>query len=154
LFVERLKEEFLPADFDHRVAEEIRHTKQQENETFQEFCVRIELVFMKRLRQMTEEEKVEHIKHNMLKIYKTPDVARLRTINDLRDACRFVTAFTIVSRIRSQKLRNRRRIDHHGSTPSRSMNRLMFTTSQLATTHRCMRSASRPPKIFKTKFAR
>jgi hypothetical protein len=90
LFVERLKEEFLPADFDHRVAEEIRHTKQQENETFQEFCVRIELVFMKRLRQMTEEEKVEHIKHNMLKIYKTPDVARLRTINDLRDACRYV----------------------------------------------------------------
>lgn len=94
-FVARLKEEFLPADFDHRVDEEIRRTKQFESETFQEFCVRMEMVFMKLSYEMMESMKVEHIKHNMHRSYKTPDVARLRTIRELREACRYVDSINV-----------------------------------------------------------
>lgn len=89
-FVQRIKEEYLPADFDHRVAEEIRLTKQMPSETFQEFCVRMEMIFMKKTRLLTESEKVEHIKHNMLQLYKTPEIAKLTTVQEMRDNCRYV----------------------------------------------------------------
>jgi Zinc knuckle len=89
-FIMRIKEEYLPMDFNHRVNDEIRQTIQKESETFQEFCVRIELVFMKLSYTMMEEVKLDHIKHNMHRVYKTADVLKLKTIMELRDACRFV----------------------------------------------------------------
>ena len=102
--VNGLKEEFLPADFDHRVDAEIRATKQTEIETFQEFCIRIELVFMKLSHPMHESMKVEHLKHNMHRSYKTPDVARLRTIHELREACRYVDSINERGRAAAQRI--------------------------------------------------
>ena len=103
MFVSGLKEFFLPADFDHRVDAEIRATKQNEVETFQEFCIRMELVFMKLSYEMPEFMKVEHLKHNMHNSYKTADVARLKTINELRESCRYVDS--INERFRTVKPR-------------------------------------------------
>jgi hypothetical protein len=103
MFVSGLKEFFLPADFDHRVDADIRATMQNETETFQEFCIRMELVFMKLSYEMPEFMKVEHLKHNMHRSYKTADVARLKTINELREACRYVDS--INERFRAAKAR-------------------------------------------------
>jgi hypothetical protein len=92
-FVDRIKEEYLPADFDFQVHNEIRRTLQTEKETFQEFCVRIELVFMKLSYVIMESQKLDHIKHNMHRNYKSPEIAKIRNINELRDACRYVDSF-------------------------------------------------------------
>jgi Zinc knuckle/Retrotransposon gag protein len=89
-FVEKIKEVYLPGDFDHRVEDEIRQTRQRENETFQDFWVRIELVFMKLSYVMFEERKLDHLKHNMHHSYKTADVIKIKTIAELCDACRYV----------------------------------------------------------------
>ena len=102
--VNGLKEEFLPTDFDHRVDAEIRATKQTDSETFQEFCIRMELVFMKLSYPMHESMKVEHLKHNMHRSYKTPDVARLRTIYELREACRYVDSINERGRTVTQRV--------------------------------------------------
>lgn len=89
-FVNCLKEVYLPAGFDHRVEDEIRVTKQREDETFQEFCVRIELVFMKLSYVMMESQKLDRIKHNMFRSYKSPEIVKIRTIGELREACRYM----------------------------------------------------------------
>lgn len=93
-FVERFKEVYLPADFNHRVDDEIRRTIQKESETFQDFCVRIEMVFMKLSYEMREDRKLDHMKHNMHHSYKTPDVAKIKTVNELREACHFVDSIS------------------------------------------------------------
>lgn len=89
-FLCMIKDQYLPADFDHKVEDEIRRTRQTETEKFQEFCVRLELVFMKLSYELSPERKLDYFLHNMRRNYKTPEIARLRTIEALREACRFV----------------------------------------------------------------
>ena len=53
---------------------------------------------------MLESMKVEHVKHNIHRSYKTPDVARLRTIYELREACRYVDSINERGRAATQKI--------------------------------------------------
>lgn len=89
-FKSEIKAEFLPTGFDRKVEDEIRSTVQDDCETFQQFCVRMELMFMKLSYNLSDERKLDHLTNNMRREYKTTETVKIKTLKDLREACRYL----------------------------------------------------------------
>lgn len=93
-----LRNDFIPIDFDYKTEQEIRSTQQRSDETFQSFWIRMENLFQKLSYTITENEKLEHMKHLMLKKYKSVETARCKTVEKLKEHCRFRDSIDDVSR--------------------------------------------------------
>jgi hypothetical protein len=84
--VAALKDEYLPEDYDNKVDNDIISTKQREDETFHDFCVKMELLFMRRSVVLSESQKLSRLKINMRKEYKYPGVKEMKSIDELKKA--------------------------------------------------------------------
>lgn len=87
--VAKLKEDFIPKDFDYKTEQEIRQAAQKERESFQSFLIRLELLFSQLSYAMTEEKKVEHLVHLMLHKYKSIETSKCKTVEELKELCKY-----------------------------------------------------------------
>jgi hypothetical protein len=85
----QLKEEYLPRNFGHQIMYEILGTRQSEMEKFHDFCVRMELLFMKLPHELSEDQKLSYLKDNMRDEYKYHGIESINTINELKSACSY-----------------------------------------------------------------
>lgn len=88
-FVEAIKKEFLPQNYDFFVREEIQNRIQGQNESFSSFITDMKILFQRVDPPLDERYKLYIVRRNMLTDYGAfLTINKIRTLNDLVDICR------------------------------------------------------------------